>query len=76
VTTVVSYLSHSQVWAAQSGGNLLVGGTTNRAEVAFEAELGELLEGLPEVTLPAPPLTDDGAVVAGSMAGGDSSSAQ
>ncbi|PSC68118.1 cytochrome c biogenesis [Micractinium conductrix] len=59
VTTVVSYLSHSQVWAAQAGSGVLVGGTTNRAKVAFEAELGEVLAGVPELPA-APDLVDGG----------------
>ncbi|KAL4427842.1 hypothetical protein ABPG75_001931 [Micractinium tetrahymenae] len=53
ITTVVSYLSHSQVWAAQAGSGVLVGGTTNRAKVFFEQELGEIFEAVPE--LPAAP---------------------
>ncbi len=53
ITTVVSYLSHSQVWAAQAGNGVLVGGTTNRAKIFFEQELGEILEAVPE--LPAAP---------------------
>lgn len=48
LTTVVSYLSHSQVWALQEGMNLYVGGKTNRAKVAFERELENVIEGLPE----------------------------
>lgn len=49
VTTVLSYLSHSQVWAAQVGGDLVVGGRTNRAKVAFEKELEDMVDALPEV---------------------------
>lgn len=57
ITTVVSYLSHSQVWAAQAGSSVMIGGTTNRAKIFFEQELGEVLEAVPE--LPgAPPLVD------------------
>jgi cytochrome c biogenesis protein len=36
---VMSYVSHSQVWALQVGDRLYVGGKTNRAQVSFEAEL-------------------------------------
>lgn len=68
ITTVVSYLSHSQVWAAQAGSGVLVGGTTNRAKFAFEQELGEVLKAVPEV-LPAPDLVD--AAVAGGSGGMD-----
>ena len=48
VTTVLSYVSHSQVWAAQVGGDVVVGGRTNRAKVLFEQELDRVVEGLPE----------------------------
>ena len=48
VTTVVSYLSHSQVWAAQAGRDLVVGGRSNRARYAFEVEVEGVLDGLPE----------------------------
>lgn len=54
ITTVVSYLSHSQVWAVQAGSGVMVGGTTNRAKIFFEQELGEILGSVPEV-LPAAP---------------------
>jgi len=43
---VMSYVSHSQVWALTHGGKLYVGGRTNRAQVAFERELLTLLEPL------------------------------
>jgi len=36
---VMSYVSHSQIWALQQGDRLYVGGRTNRAQVAFEREL-------------------------------------
>lgn len=36
---MMSYVSHSQVWALQVGDRLFVGGKTNRAQVSFEAEL-------------------------------------
>jgi cytochrome c biogenesis protein len=48
ITTIVSYISHSQVWALQEGRDLHVGGRSNRATVAFEGELGGILEGIPE----------------------------
>ena len=56
ITTVVSYLSHSQVWAAQAGSGVMVGGQTNRAKVFFEQELTEVLGAVPEVPLEAPEL--------------------
>lgn len=43
---LMSYVSHSQVWALQSQGRLYVGGTTNRAQVAFERELFAILDDL------------------------------
>lgn len=49
ITTVVSYLSHSQVWAAQVGRDLVVGGRTNRARYAFELEMEGIVDSLPEV---------------------------
>ena len=49
---MMSYVSHSQIWALQQEGKLFVGGRTNRAQVAFERELLEiLLIGLEEVIL-------------------------
>ena len=36
---IMSYISHSQVWALQVGDRLYVGGKTNRAQVSFESEL-------------------------------------
>ncbi len=43
---VMSYFSHSQVWALQQDGHLYVGGKTNRAQVAFEQEMLDILDGL------------------------------
>lgn len=36
---VMSYFSHSQIWALQTGKTLYIGGKTNRAQVAFEQEV-------------------------------------
>ena len=36
---MMSYISHSQIWALQVGDRLYIGGKTNRAQVSFEAEL-------------------------------------
>lgn len=47
ITTVLSYLSHSQAWALQRGNKLIVGGKTNRALVGFQVELDELINTLP-----------------------------
>ncbi|HIK46581.1 MAG TPA: cytochrome c biogenesis protein ResB, partial [Leptolyngbyaceae cyanobacterium M65_K2018_010] len=46
VGVIMSYVSHSQVWALEQDGVLYVGGRTNRAQVAFERELLGLLEAL------------------------------
>ncbi len=43
---VTSYFSHSQIWALQKDGRLYVGGKTNRAKVAFEREVLEILDRL------------------------------
>jgi cytochrome c biogenesis protein len=43
---IMSYVSHSQIWALQKDGQLYVGGRTNRAQVAFEREVLELLDQL------------------------------
>ncbi|AFZ03422.1 cytochrome c biogenesis protein [Calothrix sp. PCC 6303] len=43
---VMSYFSHSQVWALQANNRLYVGGKTNRAQVAFEREILEVLDSL------------------------------
>jgi len=43
---VMSYVSHSQIWALQQNGCLYLGGRTNRAQVAFEREFLELLDQL------------------------------
>ncbi|MBW4563563.1 MAG: cytochrome c biogenesis protein [Mojavia pulchra JT2-VF2] len=43
---VMSYFSHSQIWALQTGDRLYVGGKTNRAQVAFEQEVLEILDRL------------------------------
>ena len=56
VSTLVSYLSHSQVWAWQEkggkggGGRLHVAGRTNRAALGFEQELERALAEVPEVS--------------------------
>jgi cytochrome c biogenesis protein len=43
---VMSYFSHSQIWALQKGDRLYVGGKTNRAQVAFEQEVLDILNSL------------------------------
>ncbi|WP_066423970.1 cytochrome c biogenesis protein [Anabaena sp. 4-3] len=44
--TVMSYFSHSQIWALKTGDRLYIGGKTNRAQVAFEQEVLEILDSL------------------------------
>jgi len=48
VTTLVSYLSHSQVWALQEGSYVFLAGRSNRARVGFEIELDSVMEAVPE----------------------------
>src|SRR5919199_628312 len=43
---IMSYVSHSQIWALQKGDHFYVGGRTNRAQVAFEREVIEMLDQL------------------------------
>ncbi|MEO0458268.1 MAG: cytochrome c biogenesis protein [Cyanobacteria bacterium P01_A01_bin.114] len=46
IGVMMSYVSHSQVWALQEGERLYVGGRTNRAQVTFEKELVAVLDDL------------------------------
>ena len=48
ITTLVSYLSHSQIWALQEEAFLHVGGRTNRATLAFAGELSSILDQVPD----------------------------
>lgn len=43
---VLSYFSHSQIWALQKDSRLYVGGKTNRAQIAFEKEILYLFDQL------------------------------
>ncbi len=43
---MMSYVSHSQVWALQTDKGFFVGGRTNRAQVTFEREMIEILDQL------------------------------
>ncbi|MGC8711247.1 MAG: cytochrome c biogenesis protein [Leptodesmis sp.] len=54
---IMSYISHSQIWALQVNGQCFVGGKTNRAQVAFEREMIGILDqfGQPDDTIPASP---------------------
>jgi cytochrome c biogenesis protein len=50
---MMSYVSHSQVWALIDQGSLYLGGRTNRAQVGFERELLEIVEGLTQMPKPS-----------------------
>lgn len=43
---MMSYVSHSQIWALQQDGTLYIGGRTNRAQVTFEREFLSILDQL------------------------------
>lgn len=43
---VMSYVSHSQVWALKTSDSFYVGGRTNRAQVSFEREMLQMLDQL------------------------------
>lgn len=43
IGVVMSYVSHSQIWALQADGRFYVGGRTNRAQVGFEQEMLDIL---------------------------------
>nr|AKF43165.1 cytochrome c biogenesis protein [Erodium texanum] len=55
LTTCISFLSHSQIWALQDGTTLFIGGKTNRGKVEFSSEVNRLLDRVPEIVddLPA-----------------------
>jgi cytochrome c biogenesis protein len=54
---VMSYFSHSQVWVARKDQEIYIGGRTNRAQVTFERELIEVIEGLQATSIAlTPPL--------------------
>jgi cytochrome c biogenesis protein len=60
IGVMMSYISHSQIWALETEGRLLVGGRTNRAQVSFERELLALLDTFNgEAEAEAPPETPD-----------------
>ena len=48
VTSFLSLLSHSQIWAIQEETGIVVGGKTNRAKEEFRTELDEVLNSVPE----------------------------
>ncbi|MDF0556908.1 cytochrome c biogenesis protein [Kamptonema sp. UHCC 0994] len=48
LSVMMSYVSHSQIWALQKGNRVYIGGRTNRAQVTFEREIVEILDKLGE----------------------------
>lgn len=58
ITTLVSYLSHSQIWAVQKEGKLHVGGRTNRATLLFKDELRDMLMAVPRTDPSAAPSSE------------------
>ncbi len=46
LSVLMSYVSHSQIWAWKQNERLYIGGKTNRASVAFEREMLEILDRL------------------------------
>ncbi|XP_058214049.1 cytochrome c biogenesis protein CCS1, chloroplastic [Rhododendron vialii] len=49
LTTCISFLSHSQIWALQDGTTVVVGGKTNRAKIDFPDDMNRLLDQVPEI---------------------------
>ncbi|XP_065617966.1 cytochrome c biogenesis protein CCS1, chloroplastic isoform X2 [Quercus suber] len=49
LTTCISFLSHSRIWALQDGTMVVVGGKTNRAKAEFPEEMDRLLDRVPEI---------------------------
>ncbi|KAL8096993.1 cytochrome c biogenesis protein CCS1, chloroplastic [Apium graveolens] len=49
LTTCISFLSHSQIWALQDGTSVVVGGKTNRAKAEFPDAINRLLDQVPEI---------------------------
>ncbi|KAL2254716.1 cytochrome c biogenesis protein CCS1, chloroplastic isoform X1 [Sesamum indicum] len=49
LTTCISFLSHTQIWALQDGTSVVVGGKTNRAKGEFPDDMNFLLDQVPEI---------------------------
>lgn len=60
ITTLVSYLSHSQVWGLQYGKDVYITGKSNRAIFGFEKELDAVLNAVPELLPLNPDPSDNG----------------
>lgn len=54
IGVLMSYISHSQIWALATDHQFLVGGRTNRAQVAFERELLQMIQELEHSDTPDP----------------------
>jgi cytochrome c biogenesis protein len=50
IGVLMSYISHSQIWALETETAFLVGGRTNRAQVAFERELRNIMTAVEETS--------------------------
>jgi cytochrome c biogenesis protein len=51
LSVLMSYVSHSQVWALLENETLYLGGRTNRGQILFERELVEVVSQLQSETL-------------------------
>lgn len=49
LTTCISFLSHTQIWALQDGTSVIIGGKTNRAKAEFPDDMNRLLDRVPEL---------------------------
>ncbi|KAI3446069.1 hypothetical protein Pfo_002734 [Paulownia fortunei] len=49
LTTCISFLSHTQIWALQDGTTVVIGGKTNRAKGEFSDDMNFLLDQVPEI---------------------------
>ncbi|CDO97088.1 unnamed protein product [Coffea canephora] len=59
LTTCISFLSHSQIWALQDGTEVIIGGKTNRAKGEFPEEMNLLLDQVPELVESSSPKQSD-----------------
>jgi cytochrome c biogenesis protein len=50
ISVLMSYVSHSQIWALQSENRLYIGAKTNRAKVAFEREVLTIIDDIESST--------------------------
>nr|GMD90453.1 Cytochrome C biogenesis protein CCS1, chloroplastic [Ipomoea batatas] len=60
LTTCISFLSHSQIWALQDGTMVVVGGKTNRAKGEFPDAISSLLDQVPEIVESSPSKESNG----------------